>query len=133
MEENYLNTEVLDTNSNKKDIFEKISFVVLFVVAFIIPIFFMPVSFISTQFATSLLFGFGVIVSTLLMIVSTLVSGELELPKPKKYVISIIALVPVVYMLAGVANGFSRMSFLGYTFDISTAGFILLSFLLLFF
>lgn len=130
MEENYTNTEIVSTN--KKGVFEKISFIVLFIVSFIIPVFFMPLSFISTQFGSSLLFGFGVVLSTLVMIVSTLISGTIELPKPKKYIIGSMALVPVVYILAGIANGFSRMSFLGYTFDISTAGFVILSFLFLF-
>src|SRR3989344_3446372 len=47
---------------------------------------------------------------------------------PAKYIIGFLTVVPIAYALAGIANGFSRMSFLGYTFDISTAGFIMLSF-----
>lgn len=123
---------VITGNKKKTGIFEKISFVVLFVVAFLVPIFFIPVSFISTQFGTSLLFAFGVIAAALLMIVSFLISGSVDLPSPAKYIIGMIAVVPMVYLLAGVANGFSRMNFLGYTFDITTVGFMLLSFIFLF-
>lgn len=114
-----------------KALFEKISFGVLLVVTFLIPIFFVPASFISTQFGTSLLFAFGVIIAFLVYIISTLYYGEIELPKPSKYVLGFTVLVPLVYTLAGVANGFSRMSFFGYTFDINTVGFIILGFVYL--
>jgi tetratricopeptide (TPR) repeat protein len=113
-------------------ILEKISFLILFAVAFLVPIFFLPVSFISVQFGTSLLFGFGVIVATLVYIVLALVSGSVDMPKPIKTLISVFVVVPVFYILAGIANGFYRMAFLGYTFDISTVGFIVLGFIFMF-
>ena len=112
--------------------FEKIIFGILLLVTFLAPIFFVPASFISTQFGTSLLFAFGVILSILIYIVSALYSGTLELPRPAGYILGFLALVPLMYFLAGIANGFSRMAFLGYTFDISTVGFIVLGFLYLF-
>ena len=121
----------IETKKEKRGILGKISFILLFIVTFLTPIFFLPVSFISTQFGTSLLFAFGVIIATLIVIVSALISGELDLPHPMKYLVGLSMLVPVVYLLAGIANGFSRMSFFGYTFDITTAGFILLAFLFL--
>lgn len=126
MEEN--NIEIKKVNTG---ILEKISFGILFMVTFLVPIFFVPVSFISTQFGTSLLFAFGVIVSVLITIISALFSGSVDLPRSTKYMIGMILVVPVVYLFAGVANGFSRMSFLGYTFDVSTAGFIIMSFVYL--
>ena len=125
--------EIQTVSSGRKDsYFDKILFCVLLGVTFLTPIFFVPVTFISTQFGTSLLFAFGVVLASLVYIVSTLIKGSLDLPKPTKYAIGILALVPVIYILAGVANGFSRMSFLGYTFDNSTVGFIILSFIYLF-
>lgn len=116
----------------KNGLFSKISFVILLIVTFLVPIFFVPMAFISTQFGTSLIFAFGVILALLIYIISALYYGELELPTPSKYVLGITALVPVIYTLAGIANGFSRMSFFGYTFDINTVGFILLGFAYLF-
>ncbi|MSU45140.1 MAG: tetratricopeptide repeat protein [Candidatus Zambryskibacteria bacterium] len=111
---------------------KNISFWLLLVVTFLTPIFFVPVEFISTQFGTSLLFAFGVILALLLYIVSSLFSGSIEIPHQNKYILGSLILVPVVYTLAGVANGFSRLSFFGYTFDISTVGFMVLGFAYLF-
>lgn len=116
----------------KKSMFDKVSFVLLLAVTALAPIFFLPVSFISTQFGTSLLFAFGVIISILIYLVSGLSSGSLELPNPSKYIIGFSSVVPLVYVLAGVSNGFSRMSFFGYTFDINTVGFIVLAFVYMF-
>lgn len=120
------------SRGEKYRVFDKISFTILFIIVFLIPVFFVPVSFISPQFGTSLLFAFGVIVATLITIISALVSGSIDLPKPVKYMVGFTMIVPAVYLLAGVANGFSRMNFFGYTFDITTVGFILLAFLFLF-
>ena len=117
---------------NNRNMFEKIAFGILFLVAFLTPIFFLPVAFISTQFATSLLFGFGVIVATIVYVIAGLVSGKIDIPQRGKYMLGALAIVPLMYVLAGISNGFSRMTFLGYTFDISTVGFILLSFIFLF-
>src|SRR3989344_6856215 len=119
-------------NTVRGGLLEKVSFGILFLITFLTPIFFVPVEFISTQFGTSLLFVFGVIVALILYIVSSLFSGSLEIPHPAKYVLGFTALIPLVYTLAGVANGFSRLSFFGYTFDISTVGFILLGFAYIF-
>jgi len=127
MDENNVSVDV-----KKESIFDKISFGLLLLVTFLAPIFFVPMAFISTQFGTSLLFAFGVILALLVYIISALYYGELNLPNPSKYILGVMALVPIVYTLAGVANGFSRMSFFGYTFDINTVGFILLGFAYLF-
>lgn len=123
-------TEILEVR--KQSIFDKILFGILLGVTFLVPIFFFPVSFISTQFGTSLLFAFGVILSTLIYIILGIVRGWLDLPNPAKYVISFTVLAPLMYTLAGISNGFSRMAFFGYTFDISTVGFIILAFAYLF-
>ena len=121
------------TSSGIKNKFlDRISFGVLLLVTFLAPIFFVPASFISTQFGTSLLFAFGVILVALIYIICSLIYGEINLPKPAKYILGFSTLVPLIYMLAGVSNGFSRMAFFGYTFDINTVGFILLGFAYLF-
>lgn len=127
MQENNLVKDV-----SRAGLLKNISFWLLLGITFLAPIFFIPVEFISTQFGTSLLFAFGVIVALVLYIVSSLFSGSIEIPNPSKYILGSMLLVPIVYTLAGVANGFSRLSFFGYTFDISTVGFIVLGFAYLF-
>ncbi|MEI6843188.1 MAG: tetratricopeptide repeat protein [bacterium] len=115
-----------------KELLEKVSYILISVVMFLIPIFFIPVSFISTQFGTSLIFAFGVICTVILYVVLSLVSGSFEFPKPMKLMVGVFCVIPVVYVLAGIANGFTKMTFLGYTFDIGTAGFIFISFVFMF-
>lgn len=119
-------------NVHSKGFLERVSSTILFLITFLIPFFFLPVSFISPQFSTSLLFAFGVILATLFVIVSVFGKGSFSFPKSIKYILGIYVIVPVVYVLAGIANGFSRMSFLGYTFDITTVGFIFLAFVYMF-
>ncbi len=119
-------------NTPKVALLNKLSYWILLAVTALLPIFFLPISFISTQFGTSLLFSFGVIVSAILYIVSGIVNGSLDLPKPAKYILGFGAVVPIVYFLAGIYLGFSRMAFFGYTFDTNTVGFVLLSFVYMF-
>lgn len=119
---------VFKYSGDLRALLNKILFCILLTVTFLVPTFFLPLAFISTQFGTSLLFGYGVIISLLIYIISGLVYGSIDLPKIDKYILGFISLVPVFYVLAGIANGFSRQSFFGYTFDISTVGFILVSF-----
>ncbi len=123
---------IITSTSTLKSKLDKTSFLILLAITFLAPIFFVPFSFISSQFGTSLLFAFGVIISILIYVVATLYSGTVELPTSAKYVLGFTAIVPIFYALAGIANGFSRMAFFGYTFDISTVGFILLGFAYLF-
>ncbi len=116
----------------KPSFIDKFSYKILLLVTFLLPVFFLPISGLSTQFSTSLLFSFGVILAVVFFVVSTLLRGSLDLPRPAKYILGFTAVVPLVYALAGLATGFSRMDFFGYTFDISTIGFILLGFAYLF-
>jgi len=127
-----MNEHYLTHNMNNRSFGTKFAFGILLTITFLAPIFFVPVSFISTQFATSLLFAFGVILAVILYGSSVLASGNIDLPKPAKYILGFTALVPLVYFMAGISNGFSRMSFFGYSFDINTVGFVLLGFIYLF-
>lgn len=124
--------EVGMSASPQRSMFDKVSFGILLAITALAPIFFVPASFISTQFGTSLLFAFGVIVAILVYLVSGITEGKLDLPNPSKYILGFSVVVPLMYVLAGVSNGFSRMSFFGYTFDINTVGFIVLAFVYMF-
>lgn len=124
--------EVSMSAEPKRSMFDKVSLCILLAVTALAPVFFVPASFISTQFGTSLLFGFGVIASILIYLISGIVLGSIDLPNPSRYVVGFSAIVPLVYILAGVSNGFSRMAFFGYTFDQSTVGFVVLGFVYMF-
>lgn len=118
--------------SHNTSFVNKITFSLLLLVVFLSPFFFIPGGFLSVQFTTSLLFAFGTIVSILAFIVSVLKKGSIELPQSKLFLIGSVLAVPAIYMLSSLSHGISRMSFLGYTFDLSTVGFIVLSFFFMF-
>ena len=122
----------ISESNGKVALLDKITFFILFFVSILVPVFFLPVSFISNQFGTSLLFGFGVIIASLVYITRILISGYINVENSNKNLWGLFFIVPIIYLLAGIANGFSRMSFFGYTFDISTVGFILLAFIYLY-
>lgn len=132
MDENTYNQAVPEQVKPKGKSLVNVSYWVLLLVTTLLPVFFIPMSFISTQFGTSLLFSFGVIASTILYIISGITTGSLDLPRPAKYTLGFLAIAPLMYVLAGISKGFSRMSFFGYTFDISTVGFVVLAFVYLF-
>lgn len=127
-----MNEQHMSESKGKVFLLDKITFFILFFISILTPLFFLPVSFISNQFGTSLLFGFGVILATLVYISRVLVSGYINIENSNKNLWGLFFIVPIIYLLAGIANGFSRMSFFGYTFDISTVGFILLAFIYLY-
>ena len=53
----------------KHSMLDRVSLCILLAVTALAPVFFVPVSFISAQFGTSLLFGFGVIASILIYLI----------------------------------------------------------------
>jgi len=123
---------MLENQTVAKSFVQKIAYYIFLTLPFLVPVFFIPSSFVSTQFGTSLLFAYAVIVALLASIGSFLYKGQIQIPAVNKYGIGLFALVPIVYILAGISNGFSRMTFFGYMFDQSTVGFIFLSFIYLF-
>ncbi len=117
-----------NTHSIKETRWNKISFSILLFITVLSPIFFLPLKFLSLQFGTSLLFAFGVILAMFVYAASVLKNGTVELPGKTRYVWGFLSIVPIIYILSGVTNGFTRFLFFGYTLDNSTIGFILLSF-----
>lgn len=116
----------------QSSIFDKITFGLLLLVVFLSPLFFVSGSFLSVQFGTSLLFAFGALLACLSFIIHSIKKGSLELPSSRLFMFGSILTIPLIYTLSSLSHGFSRMSFLGYTFDLSTVGFVVLSFLFLF-
>ena len=117
---------------SRQSFFEKLSFGILLVFTLLVPIFFIPASFLSTQFGTSLLFAFAVIISLLAFIVTKFQQGSVEIPRSGFQFVTLIGLIPLVYTLSSFVDGISRMKILGYTFDVSTVGFMVLSFVFMF-
>ena len=132
MEENNSYSVPVQTSASSSSVVDKVTFGLLLIVVFLAPLFFIPSGFASVQFSTSLLFAFGSLVSIFAFIIATLKKGSIELPQSKLFLFGTVLAVPLVYTLSSLSHGVSRMSFLGYTFDLSTVGFIMLSFAFLF-
>src|SRR5579872_4862810 len=131
-----LSTIVMEENvQSQKGVFsllEKISFGILLGVVFLIPLFFIPGGYISVQFGSSLLFAFGLLISFILYIVLKLKEGSIEIPRSVFYFLGLFVGVPLAYVISFFVTGVSRIAFLGYTFDVSTVGFIILSFIFMY-
>src|SRR3989344_6508324 len=91
--------------TDRKVFFNKVLFWILLFVTFLTPIFFLSATLFSPQFSTTILFAFGVILSIVVYIITSLYYGSVDLPGHSKYILGSIALVPAVYLLAGIANG----------------------------
>ncbi len=120
------------TPVNSKTTFDKVSFLVLAITTFLIPIFFVPSAFVPLQFGTRLIFASGIILSVFIYILSVLKTKSIDLPGSNKYILCSMLAVPFLYVLTWGMGGFSRSSFFGHTFEITTVGFMLLSFVYLF-
>ncbi len=127
MEENKMNLP-----QEGKHWLEKISFGIVSLISFLVPVFFVSAPFISPQFATGLLFGAGVIVAVLAYLIQAFKNKSIEAPSSMRFMLGVFILAPAVYILAGLANGFSRLAFLGYVFDFTAVGFVFLTFAYMF-
>lgn len=107
-------------------------FIILIIISFLTPLFFLPYTFISPQYSTSLLFALGVVASFFMYILGVFSTASINLPTPAKYFYVSLIAVPAVYALSGLVNGIFKLVFFGYTFDISTVGFNILCFVYLF-
>lgn len=104
---------------------------IVMIVLFLLPVFFVPGNFISLQYGTSMLFAGGVIISLLLFLIGRFKMSSLSIPTSTRGIVALTA-VPVTYILSFLAHGVSRISFFGYTFDLTTVGFMTLAFLFMF-
>jgi len=109
---------------------EKLSFLILAITAFLVPMFFLPTSILSFQFSKSLLVFLGISLAFIVFLLSVLKSGKFELPTG--WVFGGAGLVVFTTFLSAVFSGTVKMSLIGYGFEIGTFSFILAMFLFMF-
>lgn len=109
---------------------EKLTFIILLVVSFLLPLFFVPSSLLSFQFSKSLLIFGGVTLAFAVFLISILRNGKLELPK--NYVFASAGAIVLVSFVSSLISGAITISLLGYGFELGTFSFISVMFVLTF-
>ncbi len=112
------------TGNEAQSIFDSLALWTLFAVVALVPVFFVPSLFFPFQFSKTALIGVGVLLALVFFVVARLQEHALTLPW-EPLVWGLVAL-PVAYILSGVFSA-APATFLGYSFDQYTAGFVLLS------
>ena len=103
-------------------------FVMLLV--FLVPLFFIPSSYISVFFSKSILVFSFITIAFFLFLVSVLKKGRIEIPISRMYLTAIA--VPVVILISAMVSRVPEISFMGSGAETGTFMFILLMFMLLF-
>jgi tetratricopeptide (TPR) repeat protein len=114
----------------RKASLEKISFIILGVVALILPFFIIPSQYFGIGLSKGLLVSVGVLASFAMYLISLIRDGRFEFPK--NLAILSVLLVPLVFFVSAIANGFSQQSVIGLFFENGTVTSVFLGFLFLF-
>lgn len=107
-----------------QSLIEKIAYVVLGIVAFLIPFFFIPNNLFQPNVAKVLLFSLGTVATFVVFIIALIRNGRIAIPK-NLFFLSI-ALLPLVFIVSAIANGGNATQYIGNNFDTGSAGIILL-------
>lgn len=105
------------------NLLDKISMILIVLTTFLLPIFFVPSSFVSFEFAKSVLVVTLAIVSFCLFVIARLKDGQFFFSK--NLIFLAIVILPLVYILAALMSPSFSSSFVGYGFESGTAIFIL--------
>ena len=100
------------------------SFFVTLALIFLAPLFFIPGGALYLASAKSAFFSVGLVIVTLTFFFDIWRQGSLKISK--NYLLVVAALLPVVYLLSAILATPSSLSLIGYNFEVSTFGFILL-------
>lgn len=91
---------------------------------FLTPLFFVPGGALYVESAKALLFSFGIMLMTLSYIFESFRQGSFHFPK--HHLLTAVILLPVVYLLSSSLSTPSSLSFLGYSLEVGTFGYVLL-------
>ncbi len=107
----------------------RLSFPLLTVFIFLLPIFFVPGGALDLSNAKALFIVLGTVVTGLLFVWDMWRHHEMEIPKHR--ILLAVGMLPLVYLLSGLLATPSTLSLLGYNFEAGTFGALLLGTLLL--
>ena len=114
----------------KDDKLEKISFIILGVLIFLLPFFFIPAASFPLLLSKNTLLSTGIVIALALYIISLIKAGEVRVPK-NLFLLSAV-LLPAVFFVSSVFNGMHAFQFLGFGFEVGTVASLFFAFILLF-
>lgn len=109
---------------------DRLGLIATFIIALLVPIFFIPTSSISVDTAKTLLLVIGTFIALALYLVNVVKKGEFELPTHRS--LWAILLIPAAYFLSASLAQNPRMSLFGYNLEVGTWAFVTLGFVLTF-
>ncbi len=110
---------------------EKISFIILLLTIFISPIIFFRTSFTTFESIKVMVIAFGVLISSLLYVISLFKKNTISIPKNSLIVTSV--LISISAIISAFLSTNPQKSFIGQGFEMGTVSFLILMFLVLFF
>lgn len=108
--------------------FQTISQLVLLVTFFLLPFFFLPTGYLSFQYSKILLVTIGVIAALTLFFIEGLKRGRFKIPAHPIFLVTLA--MPLVFIISALFASPRWLSLTGYGFEIGTASFIALMFIL---
>ena len=105
-------------SEQKEDILDTISFWIILALAFLLPVFFLPIGHLSILFSKSALLSMAVFVVATLWFFARLKKGEFVIPKTFLFVFGVIIL--LVFLISSFLSPVSRVSFIGFGSEIGT-------------
>lgn len=102
----------------KEDLLDTISFWIILALAFLLPIFFLPIGHLSILFSKSALLSMAVFAAATLWFFARLKKGEFVIPKT--FLFAFGAIILLVFLIASFLSPVSRVSFMGVGSEIGT-------------
>lgn len=113
----------------KTNIFDKLSFLSLFLVVVLLPLFCLPFTNIPIETSKGLLLVLGVVACVVFWALARFIDGQIVFPKSKLLLVGFS--IPLVFLLSTLFTGASQVSFFGTMFDIGSFWFIFSAFVLM--
>jgi len=125
-----METTKTSNNEKKTSNFDNISFLLLLLLGFLVPVFFLPLFNISLDVSKSIFISTFVMVAFFLWLIARLKDGRFVFPK--SIILAAGALIPVAFLLSSAFSDAPKTSFVGLGYEIGTFTSILILYILMF-
>lgn len=119
-----------DNSINNTGGFDKISFILILLTGFLVPIFFLPIFNIATDISKGILIYTFTAVAFFLWLISRLKDGRFIFPK--SIILMTGALIPITALISSIFSGAPEVSFVGLGYEMGTFASLLVLFILMF-
>lgn len=120
-----------DMEEHKKSFLDKLSYVLLGAIVFLLPVFFLPLKSLNVEVGKAALVSVGVFAAALVWLVARLIDGKFSVPKSS--ILWAEVGIAITFFISAILSPTRLLSIFGQGFEVGTAGFflglLLLSFL----